>query len=408
MSPSEPVKASNTEEPSRLDSWFRRLDVLLLSHKTDLVGPTEYLIAFLRARVGKLEVVLEPFYYCNETSLVLESYREGVLTQSEKRERRRTREPWIYVSDFLFALSCQNGPHRKHDIVIAMDPLNTAAALLLKTFRRAEQVVFYSIDWSVERFPGHGILNIMYRALDFVASRSSDFVWNVSGRMASHRQSIIGRPGRSLVVPVGVSDKSLANVSTEEANCYDILYLGALAPSKGADLLLESLEELLRIDDRLTVTIIGGVPRDGTEFGRRIPDYQQLFQEFGPRVQLLGTLSHDALEQLLPRYGVGLAPYHPDMRSISYYGDPSRIKDYLWAGLPVIATRVPEIASKLESSGAGIVIDYSKEALVTAVSVIVKNPEAYRQFRRNALELSKQYSWSVVLTEAFTKLMGVY
>ncbi len=76
----------------------------------------------------------------------------------------------------------------------------------------------------------------------------------------------------------------------------------------------------------------------------------------------------------------------------------TRVLDYLWAGLPVVATRGDALAGLIESSGAGITVPPGDvDALEDALYRVLEDPELAAMCQASALELAKRFRWSEAL-----------
>ena len=64
---------------------------------------------------------------------------------------------------------------------------------------------------------------------------------------------------------------------------------------------------------------------------------------------------------------MGIAPYVPDPNSFTWYADPGKPKVYLGCGIPVIITKVPEVAFEISKRKAGIAINYDSHELSEAI-----------------------------------------
>jgi hypothetical protein len=73
----------------------------------------------------------------------------------------------------------------------------------------------------------------------------------------------------------------------------------------------------------------------------------------------------------------------------------TRILDYLWAGLPVVATGGDSFAELLEGAGAGrTVAPGDVDALAAALEEVLVDPEAAAAARAGSVALGRQLSWS--------------
>lgn len=77
------------------------------------------------------------------------------------------------------------------------------------------------------------------------------------------------------------------------------------------------------------------------------------------------------------------------------YAFRTRILDYLWAGLPVIATRGDSFAEMIEARGAGVSVPCEDpKSIAEAILAVKANPHNYRL---KSHELSQEFTWSHVV-----------
>jgi glycosyltransferase involved in cell wall biosynthesis len=77
-----------------------------------------------------------------------------------------------------------------------------------------------------------------------------------------------------------------------------------------------------------------------------------------------------------------------------YYSLPNKLFDYLHAGLPVIASDLPEIKKIVEDVSFGLVIDrFDPEFLSRQILFMINSPALLDQWRQNALDAASRYTW---------------
>ena len=89
-----------------------------------------------------------------------------------------------------------------------------------------------------------------------------------------------------------------------------------------------------------------------------------------------------------------------NLSNFTYYADPTKIKDYLANGLPVILTNVPHNAHELEKRKCGIVVEYRKEEVSSAVVSLLKDKEKLKIYRQNAFSYAKEFDWNSIFSKA--------
>jgi glycosyltransferase involved in cell wall biosynthesis len=106
------------------------------------------------------------------------------------------------------------------------------------------------------------------------------------------------------------------------------------------------------------------------------------------------------VEAILAECSVGVAPYLTDVASLTQFADPGKLKAYLGAGLPIVLTRVPPIATELEQSGAAYIVESSAESVARGIEVVLSSAVDWQRRRDAALTMTQRYDWEVILRDA--------
>jgi glycosyltransferase involved in cell wall biosynthesis len=111
------------------------------------------------------------------------------------------------------------------------------------------------------------------------------------------------------------------------------------------------------------------------------------------RVHFLGEVDFRALVFLTRGAFAGLAPFQP--LSASYlYSLPGKLFEYIQAGVPVIATSLPEILKVVDGYGVGICLpEYTPEALASALQRWLDDGALYQSFRANLPRAKAELCW---------------
>lgn len=80
------------------------------------------------------------------------------------------------------------------------------------------------------------------------------------------------------------------------------------------------------------------------------------------------------------------------------YSFRTRILDYMWAGLPIVATRGDTFADLIARHGIGVVVPgEDPDAVADALLSLLTDPAARQECRRRSSELARAFVWSEVL-----------
>ncbi|GFK94659.1 Glycosyltransferase Gtf1 [Fundidesulfovibrio magnetotacticus] len=379
---------------------MRFQSIVLVSHVTDLSGPSEAVENYLASRSGKLGVIYHPFHYCQDRRSCLKEYRDGAPRREVRQGGWALPALATYVKDVLFTLWYFFRLGGRFDVYLGADPLNTVVGVLLKWLGRTDFVIFYTIDWMPERFSNKW-LNAVYHWLDRFCVRHCDAAWNISPRIQEVRRSQGLPDAKNILVPVGVNLEQVVLPDKTGRKPSELVLLGALAPSKGVDLVIEAFPLIRERCPGVTLHVIGKTPHEAVEDGVVYQPFEPRLAALGEGVVLHGAKPHAEVLAMLPGYDVSLALYRPSANNLSQWADPSRVKDYLACGLPVVITPVPEIHKDVAALEAGLVAPYEAKAMADAVASILEDPDRWRAMRENALAYMASYSWSAILDRVF-------
>ncbi len=377
--------------------------VLLVSHITDLSGPTEALANFLKTRTNVLGVIYHPFHYCSDRRSYGGLFQDGALHYGKKLVGAKMPQVASFFKDIILTLYFFIRFKKRFDIYIGVDPLNAMVGIVLRSFGLVKSVIFYTIDWMPQRFHNR-ILNAIYHAVDKFCVRGCDASWNISGRIVEVRKRQGLANSKNILVPVGAEFEKINLPAIKRTPPKRLALLGALAPSKGVDLVIEAYPEIRDKCPDIELYVIGRTPINAVEDGVVYQPYEGRFLNLGDSVKLLGVKPHDEVFKILPEFDIGLALYKPYANNLSQWADPSRVKDYLACGLPVIITDVPEIAKDIRKFDAGIVTEYTPKALADAVNLLYSDAERFIQMRRNAIKYMENFRWDKIFYNAFQKM----
>lgn len=112
------------------------------------------------------------------------------------------------------------------------------------------------------------------------------------------------------------------------------------------------------------------------------------------RVRALGQLDRVGVRGVLARARAGLVTLHP-MRN---YLDalPVKMFEYMAAGIPVIASDIPQWRAIVDGHGCGVCVDpYDPGAIAAAIDALVAQPALARQMgERGRAAVAVHYNWS--------------
>lgn len=379
---------------------LKDLNIAIASH-IFVTGPCHELEEFLKGKAKAVAFVGLPFSYSKIPNAFLNFHENGRPKLTFKGPATRSANPF-YLKDILFIFYAIFKTGKVFDIFIGINNLNAFCGLLLKKLGRVKKVIFYTIDYIPQRFK-NPILNRIYHWVDKYCCYHCDCVWNLSAVMAEERDKrgvLKARAARQVVVPIGNNFESIKRLTVKEINRHAIVYMGHLREKQGVELALEALPEVIAKVPQARLVIIGT--------GHLEESLKMRAKELAveSRVEFKGFIPDiAAVEAMLAKCAVAVAPYVVDAQSFTQYTDPGKPKTYLAAGLPVVMTRVSQAAIEIEKAGAGIIINYDKKELAGAIVKLFSDDEAYQRYRDNAINFARGFSWEKIFTGAFEKTL---
>lgn len=350
-------------------------------------------------------IIDNPLHPLPGTTSKLSVYEKGKLIKHSVVARIFGPYALNFLKDFFLTIFWGLRSNIVYDIAIGANNVCSLALLVLKKMGRVKRVIFMSIDYSPSRYDSP-ILNALYHWFDRICCYNVDIIWNSSGRTNAARikNGVDSRRiARTIVMPDGSNFDTRKRLSIDQVDRKKIIYCGHMRAVMGIELILETFKELLKKIPDASLLLIGGGPE--------LERYKACAKTLGLEKKAIFTgfiQRHADVDNLVAKGAVGLALFAPDKTSYEYYSDVGKPKVYLSAGLPVIITRVPEIAEIIEKKGAGIIIKYNKKELLRALLTLLENDKLYKNFRINAIKLSKKYVWSSIfettLQQTFSQL----
>jgi glycosyltransferase involved in cell wall biosynthesis len=210
------------------------------------------------------------------------------------------------------------------------------------------------------------------------------------------------------VVPDGVrlpADRAFAWTGPRAARPL-VAYAGHLYPWKGVDVLIEALARLPEVDGR----IVGGHPRE-SDLGRVTA--LAAARGLDARVRFTGLVPPQAVADTLADADVLVLP-NVDTEVSARYTSPLKLFEYLAAGRPIVASRLPALAEVLEDGvNALLVTPGDPQAIVDAVCRLLGDPALAVRLAARAFADAERYTWArraerldVLLAQALSRTLS--
>jgi glycosyltransferase involved in cell wall biosynthesis len=176
-----------------------------------------------------------------------------------------------------------------------------------------------------------------------------------------------------------------------------VAFIGHLVERMGGSTVIQALALLRQRGFDVTADIAGRGPLE-----------EQLRAEAHARglkdvVRFHGFVTdHRELERLLSRAAVALAPYNTRVESFTRYADPSKLKSYLAAGLPILLTAVPPNADELARQAGAEIVSDDPASLADAIERVLADTAAWQRRRAAALGYACRFDWNTIIANTLT------
>lgn len=194
--------------------------------------------------------------------------------------------------------------------------------------------------------------------------RHADAVITVSGGIAEELQRRYHLAIRPTVVlnspridPPGRLGRTVRDDLDLESETPLAVYAGAVKPSRGVEVLANALTDL----PEWHIALVGSTP----DQLRLVLDASESGQAVAPRIHALAPVPSWALTEYLSTANVGVHPL-PDTCLNHRLALPNKLFDYAFAGLPIVANDLPEMARLITERRLGTVCDTADAPSIAA------------------------------------------
>ncbi|MGH9166496.1 MAG: glycosyltransferase family 4 protein [Acidimicrobiia bacterium] len=198
------------------------------------------------------------------------------------------------------------------------------------------------------------------RAAERVATtvfQAAGVILAVSRGVADWVQRWPGIADRTHVVPNGVDPDRFHPDGRRPGEAFTIGFVGTLKPWHGTDTLVQAFGRLARWDPTVRLLLVG----DGPERRRLEEELDRM--GLSERATFAGGVPPSEVPAWLSRMDLAVAPY-PSLPG--FYFSPLKLFEYLAAGLPVVASRVGQVAEVIVDGENGLLCQPGDPAALAA------------------------------------------
>lgn len=183
------------------------------------------------------------------------------------------------------------------------------------------------------------------------------------------------------------------------ANSVVVLHQGQMRKDRGCTLLIDAMRDV----SGAVLVFLG----DGPLKTKLIEQVNRT--SLGERVQMLDPVSPDELHSVTASADIGVTLLE-DTCLNHRFALPNKLFEYLMAGLPVLASDLPEMSKVVTGHQVGCIVDpANRSALVNTLQHMVDNVEARKRWSARTSSVFETFSWekaSQDLQRAYSDLLN--
>ena len=181
-----------------------------------------------------------------------------------------------------------------------------------------------------------------------------------------------------------------------ERDEYIVIYIGGLSIVRGVREMVQALRHV-NINSKVRLRLLG-------EFSDRKIEAELRELNEWDRVEYIPTVPYLEVAKYLSEAESGLVCFHPEPNHVNAM--PNKIFEYMWAGLPVIASDFPLWREIIAENQCGLMVNpLDPEEIARAVEYLIEHPDEAGKMGENGRKaVLEKYNWE----KEAQKLLGIY
>lgn len=165
-----------------------------------------------------------------------------------------------------------------------------------------------------------------------------------------------------------------------------LLYVGSVQKDRGRDVMLEAVAVVNKINKIVHLTIVGA--NDG-----QIKICKEIIKKLGAEndVSIHGRVSGIKVPNFMANADVGLCIW--DNLPWYQFNPPTKLFEYLVAGLPVMASNIKTHTQYIKDDVNGVIFEYNSVSLAKSIKRLWQNRADLLQMKQHAVNDSTVYLW---------------
>lgn len=262
-----------------------------------------------------------------------------------------------------------------------------------QAFLKGSGLFAHWADWFLVQF--QSLLRSLAYRCDLISYPTEGTKQADEKRGWRHSKSVVSSWG---VVDVDEVKKNLHTPRSKNT----IVYMGQLSQNAGIDLLLNSLKIIALQIPSIQLIIVGGGGQD-------VERYKKTSVDLGVsnQVKFYGYVpSRDEAFKLISPGTLAVALYNPNPDNVSLYTEPSKVKQYIGAGLPVVINRDgPPVVKDFEKFGGAVFCDFTPESVAREIIKTLNDDRSLAEIQEGLLRFAQFYDYRERFKEFSTQIL---
>lgn len=229
-------------------------------------------------------------------------------------------------------------------------------------------------------------------ALSFAAARRAALVTPIGEAQRDDLFDHGVAPARVELVPMGVDDRFAAVRPLPPPTASDAVtavYAGTVSAERGRDVMIEGLARATRQGANLRLLVVGASAEQ-----RRYCAARAAQLGVAERLEVVGRVPGSEIPTYLARAHLGVCLW---AETIWWrFNPPTKLFEYLAAGLPVLASRIRTHTAYIRDGVNGMVFDYAPDGFASALMRAWRERARLPVLSANAAHDGQRYLWSTV------------
>ena len=363
----------------------------------------------------KIRILIVTWFYPNQAGYMDFSYRIHALsrvfdTTVISRESLMQGEFDSVTGNFVVlpTLDCSTSSHvgyvlrvasyirsENHDLVVLLGSQVAAVKLLIG---RIPTVVYWNEHpdhyfSSDVRNPIKRTVRWFLRALTYRGAERAEVVMPIG---EAHQEDLLAhgvKPASLKLIYMGVDSafapqkSSRSGQGAGDAAPLRLIYTGTVIRERGRDVMLEGLAKANANGKVATLTLVGALADQISYCEARAKELG-----IGDALKVMGRVSGESIPGLLAEADAGICIWED--RLYWRFNPPTKLFEYLVAGLPVLVSNIRTHTAYVRSWENGLVFDYDADDFAAKVQELWMRRTELPRMSECALENSEKYLWS--------------